>query len=160
MNVVLTRGGEARSGKNGTQKSRLAPAPWPFIGAPGCGPVYGHNLRAVSRLLCLGQRLDAACAKLLANAAAIFVDADPLNIRLKLPLRLLLRETYFVARHRPLATIFTFRHNFTLPGGRKLATQTKGDLCGRLVTLQFEGTTSYYRLRPFRMQPAIRVEEQ
>jgi len=32
-----------------------------------------------------------------------------------------------VAAHRPLATYFTFRHNFTLPDAYAKGVQTKGD---------------------------------
>lgn len=59
--------------------------------------------------------LDAAGAQILAHFATIFVEGDALDVGLKLPLRLALRETDVMSRQRPLATYFTFSHNFTLP---------------------------------------------
>lgn len=73
------------------------------------------------------HRFEAARANVASNAAAILIDSSPLDIRPELALRLLLRETHIVAAHRPLATYFTFRHNFTLPDARLSGVQTKGD---------------------------------
>ena len=72
------------------------------------------SARNHGRLLAFRHRLEAACADVLADLATVDEDRRPLYIRLELPLRLFLREAYVMARHRPLATDFTFRHNFTL----------------------------------------------
>ena len=74
-----------------------------------------------------GHRLEAARANVQAYATAALFHSRPLNIRPELPLRLALGETHIVAAHRPLATYFTFRHNFTLPDARFGSVQIKGD---------------------------------
>jgi len=75
----------------------------------------------------LRHRLEAAGADVDTHAAATLHDSCLLDIRQELPLCLTLRETYLVAAHRPLATYFTFRHNFTLPNAHAEGVQTKGD---------------------------------
>jgi len=63
----------------------------------------------------LDHRFEAARADVTANPLAVLQDGRPLDIRPELALRLSLGEAHIVAAHRPLATYFTFRHNFTLP---------------------------------------------
>jgi hypothetical protein len=59
--------------------------------------------------------------------AAALINRRPLDIGQKLPLCLTLREAHVMATHRPLATYFTFRHNFTLLNGCPVGIQIKGD---------------------------------
>lgn len=75
----------------------------------------------------LRHRLKATGADMKTHATAALHDSSFLDIRKKLPLCLALRETYIVAAHRPLATYFTFRHNFTLPDAHADGVQIKGD---------------------------------
>lgn len=89
------------------------------------------------RALGLRHRLEATGADVTSNAAAILVDSRPLDVRPELTLRLPLREAHVMAAHRPLATYFTFRHNFTLPDVRRGGVQTEGDQLGRLNISQY-----------------------
>jgi hypothetical protein len=59
--------------------------------------------------------------------ATTLINRRPLDIGQKLPLCLPLGETHVMATHRPLATYFTFRHNFTLLNRCPVETQIKGD---------------------------------
>lgn len=75
----------------------------------------------------LRHRLEAAGADMETHATTTLHDRCLLDIRPELTLGLALRETYIVAAHRPLATYFTFRHNFTLPDAGADGVQIKGD---------------------------------
>lgn len=63
----------------------------------------------------LGYGFEATSAEVFPHLAAVFVEGNTLNVGLKLPLRFALRETDVMTTQRPLATYFTFSHNFTLP---------------------------------------------
>ncbi len=73
-----------------------------------------------------GHCLKATGADVEAHAATALLDSRPLNVRQELPFGLVLGEANLVAAHRPLATYFTFRHNFTLPDA-PISVQIKGD---------------------------------
>lgn len=75
----------------------------------------------------LGHRLEAASADVKTYTPPTLLYGCALNIRPELALRLALGEAHIVAAHRPLATYFTFRHNFTLPDAHADGVQIKGD---------------------------------
>jgi hypothetical protein len=82
--------------------------------------------------LSFGHRLETARADIDAHPTAALINGRALDIRQKLPFCLSLREAYVLTAHRPLATHFTFSHNFTLFDGYPVGVQMKGD---QLVTL-------------------------
>jgi hypothetical protein len=75
----------------------------------------------------LGHCFQATGADIDTNPAAALKNCRPLDIRQELTFRLSLREAHVMATHRPLATHFTFRHNFTLFDGHLVGVQMKGD---------------------------------
>jgi hypothetical protein len=94
-----------------------------------CGKwnTLAQTARCRAQELDLRHRLEATSADVEPHATAALHDRRPLDVRPELTLGLTLRETYIVAAHRPLATYFTFSHNFTLPDAGADGVQIKGD---------------------------------
>ncbi len=69
------------------------------------------NTKVTTKRLYFDRCAQAARTNVFANHATIFIKSCALNVGLELTLGLFLRETDIVARHRFLATNFTFSHN-------------------------------------------------
>ena len=72
------------------------------------------NLNRLIKCLTLRGGLEAAGAHIFADLTTILIEGNPLNVGLKLPLGLFLREAHIVSGHGTLAAYLTFSHNFTL----------------------------------------------
>ena len=99
--------------------------------------------------LCRG--LQAARAKIATHSTAVLIDSRSLDIRPELPFGLALRKAHVMTAHRPLATHFTFGHNFTLPDALVVGLQTKGDRSVARISTS-KRTIAYYRRKPGPLQ--------